>query len=440
MNTTIKTNIGNFTGIDRDGYVELRGIKYADAKRWEYPVMINNYGDCDATAFGACCYQRRAFEDDAQCNAFYHKEFRAGLTFTYSEDCQFLNIYAPKDKKGCPVLLYIHGGSFTGGSADEGHVDGKAYAERGIVFVAINYRLGPWGFCAHDSLLKDGVCGNYGLADQQCAVEWVIKHIDQFGGDASKITLLGQSAGAMSVDILISAPKLQGKIRNAIMMSGAGIQRIVARPSAPSKLTKMWDDICAEAGVKTMDELKEVDPETLYYAWDRGVKKNPLNMLNTMPVKDGSIVTSAFNKKNIPSFPILLGITITDMMPIALEGVTKQYSECACKCGSSCYVYSFDRLLPGDESGAWHSCDLLYAFATLGNNWRPFTAVDYDISAKMVDMFCAFVNTGNPGIKSLPYWKTRASSAMHLNEYVHTGPLDTVAFLKSTFGNGGAKF
>ena len=106
----------------------------------------------DATAFGACCYQHRAFEEDAKVNAFYHNEFRKGLAFTYSEDCFFLNIWAPKDAENCPVLIFIHGGSFTGGSTVEAHINGERLAQKGILTVATNYRLGPYGFCAHKDL------------------------------------------------------------------------------------------------------------------------------------------------------------------------------------------------------------------------------------------------------------------------------------------------
>ena len=105
--------------------------------------------------YTSCCYQHRGFEDDAKVNPFYHREFRRGMSFTYSEYCQYLNISAPKDAKKCPVLLYIHGGSFTGGSSNEGHISGKAYAENDIVFVSVNYRLGPYGFCSHPDVADE---------------------------------------------------------------------------------------------------------------------------------------------------------------------------------------------------------------------------------------------------------------------------------------------
>ena len=241
-NIEIKTSCGNIKGIDNNDYVEFRGIKYANADRWEYPTQITSwYGTYDATEFGECSYQRRGFEDDATCNAFYHKEFRKGMTFKYSEDCQFLNIYAPKNAKDCPVLIYIHGGSFTGGSSNEGHLSGVEYAKNGIVCVTINYRLNAFGFVAHPDLRdENGIKANFGLYDQLTAIKWVKDNIDSFGGKANNIVLMGQSAGAMSIDILISSPLCKGWFKGAIMMSGAGLMRTISKPLTPKKITRLW--------------------------------------------------------------------------------------------------------------------------------------------------------------------------------------------------------
>lgn len=224
-----KTPLGVIKGLETERCVEYRGVRYARAARYEYPVQEKKWdGVYDATKYKACCYQHRAFEDDAKVNPFYHKEFREGLSFTYSEDCFFLNIWAPKNAENCPVLIYIHGGSFTGGSTDEGHISGARFAEQGIVTVAMNYRLGPYGFCAHEDFKdENGYRANFGLYDQTVAIQWVIDNIAAFGGDPKKITLMGQSAGAMSVDIHLNNPMLKGKIAGAIMQSGVGLQRCI---------------------------------------------------------------------------------------------------------------------------------------------------------------------------------------------------------------------
>lgn len=220
------TACGRIRGIENETYLEFRGIRYAKAERFEYPRQIKSWnGIYDATKFGDCAYQHRAFDDDATVNAFYHKEFRKGLSFTYSEDCLFLNIWAPKNAENCPVLIYIHGGSFTGGSANEGHISGEKFAENGIITVAFNYRLGPFGFCSHPDLTdENGVCGNYGLFDQTLAIRWIKDNISSFGGNPDKITLMGQSAGAMSVDIHLSNPLIRKNI-SVQLCSAAAVYR-----------------------------------------------------------------------------------------------------------------------------------------------------------------------------------------------------------------------
>ena len=219
-----ETPCGTVKGIDGERCVEYRGIRYATAKRYERPEIVTHWdGTYDATEFGACCFQHRAFEDDATVNPFYHKEFRKGIKFKYSEDCQFLNIWAPKDARDCPVLIFIHGGTFTGGSADEGHIKGTRFAEKGVIVVAMNYRIGPYGFCAHEDLKdENGYLANFGLYDQTAAIKWVIRNIASLGGDPKRITLMGQSAGAISVDIHLNDPELKGKLAGAVMISGAG--------------------------------------------------------------------------------------------------------------------------------------------------------------------------------------------------------------------------
>ena len=442
MKKTIETALGSITGLEFENHLEFRGIRYAEADRWEYPKITGKWDrTIDATEFGACSFQRRAFEKDEECNPFYHKEFRVGQEFEYSEDCQFLNIYTPKDKTNCPVLIYIHGGSFTGGSSNENHISGERYAQNGIVFVSINYRLNAFGFCAHSGLVKDGYAGNYGLFDQECAIFWVRDYISDFGGDPKKITLLGQSAGAMSVDILISDPRLEGLISGAIMMSGAGLQRFGARPMEIKSLDTFWDCIRETACVGSFEELKKVDPETLFYSWSSACKLDKLSMLKTMPVHDGRIITkTGFTRKSIPGIPILLGITATDMMPFILEGLIRQYSAEAAKNGSHCYVYSFERMLPGDRSGAWHSSDLLYAFGTLSKNWRPFEEVDHKISEAMISAITEFCRTSNPNCNELPNWACGVKNAMHFGNSFTTGDISRKAYLKSMFSKGGAEF
>lgn len=445
MNTVkLNTPCGDILGIDRGDCLEFRGVKYATAHRWEYPELVMSFGGMyDATRFGDCSYQRRGFENDEDCNPFYHKEFRKGMSFEYSEDCLFLNIYAPKNAKNAPVLFYIHGGSFTGGSSNEGHISGTEYAKRGVVFVSINYRLNAFGFCSHPDLTDEkGRCGNFGLYDQVAALNWVKNNISAFGGDGNRITVMGQSAGAMSVDVLVSSPLCKGLIKGAVMMSGGAMQREAARPLTPKKTRKFWDEIIKNAGVKDIFELKSVDEKTLFYAWLKACKNHKVgSMLYTLPVYDGTLLTKdSFSKKSMPPMPYILGVTQTDMVPVVLERLTKKLAKLIIKSGSPCYIYNFNHDLPGDNSGAWHSCDLLYAFGTLKNNWRPFEKVDYDISYKMIESFAAFVKTGSPKCNAVPYWNSSYDMPVRFCENTRAEKWDTKKLLKNTFVKNGAEF
>ena len=149
-----ETPCGTICGTDCQwpGVAAYKGIRYATAERWAYPEAVTHWdGVYEATAYGACCYQPRSFYNEAEMpeKAFYYKEFRLGETYTYSEDCLFLNIWTPADagpESKLPVIFYIHGGGFSGGCGHEKHFDGPEWPTKGCVAVTINYRLGPLGF------------------------------------------------------------------------------------------------------------------------------------------------------------------------------------------------------------------------------------------------------------------------------------------------------
>ncbi len=436
----LNTKCGKIIGIEEENYLEFRSIKYADAKRWEYPKQISKWeSPYDATYFKECSFQRRSFEEDAVCNAFYHKEFRKGLSFTYSEDCQYLNIWAPKNAEKCPVLIYIHGGSFTGGSTDEGHLNGAEFAKNGVILVSMNYRLGPYGFCSHPDLKNsEGICGNYGLYDQYTAIKWVKENISSFGGNPDKITLAGQSAGAMSVDIQISNPMCKNWFSGAYMMSGAAMQRGLLKPLKPEKTRDFWDTVIKNAKVNNIQELKETDAKTLYYAWFEACQRSILTMPYTFPVYDGKLLCEGnFKMSRLPDIPYVLGITITDMVPIVLKGITKKWVKMAAKNKSKCYTYLFARNLPGDNKGAWHACDLLYAFSTLDFSWRPFTETDYRISNEMHKSLCAFAKNGDPNCNAIPKWESGAEKTMVFCENTKLSGWKTAKLIKNTFTSGG---
>lgn len=415
----LQTPCGQIKGLSSENCYEFRGIRYATAERFEYPQEVTSWdGVYSALQYGNCACQHRAFDDDATVNAFYHKEFRMGIKFTYGEDCLFLNIYTPKKADKCPVVIYIHGGSFTGGSANEGHISGENFAQNGIITVTINYRLGAFGFCSLSELSQGGAVGNFGLFDQTAAIKWVKNNIEAFGGDSENIVLMGQSAGAMSVDIHLSNPLVRDMISGAIMISGAGLQRLLLRPLTPDKTVSFWKKVMKNAGVQSADELRTLHEEKLYRAWDKACKESKLSIIYTMPVYDGVILKKGrFSKEDILDIPCIISSTATDMMPSVLNTIIKKWSNYSKKHHKNkCYVYRFDRLLPGDDKGAWHCCDLLYAFSTLDFSWRPFEKVDEKISYQLSLSICAFAKNGDPNCDAIPTWKSGVENMMHFSE------------------------
>ena len=196
--TTLKTPCGEIQGVQYEGYSLYRGVRYATADRWEQAQQVTEWdGVYDATAWGDQCPQHKSYfgVDDSAINEFYTEESLIQFPAGYSEDCLNLNIWVPDNAKDCPVLFYIHGGSFLTGSNTDPSVDGEAYAHEGIITVSINYRLGPLA-SAFDG---ENYLGNYSLSDQITALHWVRDNIKSFGGDPSRITIMGESAGAASV-------------------------------------------------------------------------------------------------------------------------------------------------------------------------------------------------------------------------------------------------
>ena len=196
----------------------FRGIPFArpptGPMRWRMPGPLEPWtGTRDATRPGPVCPQAPAPFD----------AFLGGALSTQSEDCLYLNVFAPvSDGAKHPVMIWIHGGAFVIGAGSQSIYDGSRLASRGVIVVTINYRLGAFGFLA----LADaggsaaGGTGTEGLADQIMALDWVRRNIAAFGGDPENVTVFGESAGAMCVAALLTSPLAQGLYHKAILQSG----------------------------------------------------------------------------------------------------------------------------------------------------------------------------------------------------------------------------
>lgn len=417
MTDTILTSCGEIKGTacQWPGIRAYKGIRYATAGRFEYPVQVTHWdGVYDATQYGHCSYQPRAFynEEDMPKKIFYYNEFRRGETYTYSEDCLFLNIWTPEnagpDAK-LPVIFYIHGGGFTGGCGHEKHFDGPVWPTKGVVAVTINYRLGPLGFaCLKEAAERDGHTGNYGLYDQMTALTWVRDNITAFGGDPDNITIMGQSAGAMSVQQHSLSPLTDGLFHKAVMSSGAGVNKFLSAAPAENRY-EFWKAVMQDAGCESFAQFCELPADKLFASWQKVQKEQKKGMVCS-PCIDGVFLTesavdtvAAGKQKNIP---YMTGTTSHDMMPPILFSMAKDWTLTQNKQGKQpSYTWFFDRMLPGDNCGAWHSSDLWYWFGTLANGWRPFEEKDYAISDQMVSYLTNFAKTGNPNDGTLLTWE-----------------------------------
>jgi para-nitrobenzyl esterase len=217
----VQTTSGLVQGLVANNLAIFRGLPFAAPPvgdlRWREPQPVQSWlGVRQASSAGPSCPQKRGLSLEG-----------GGDPGPLDEDCLYLNVFAPQAQAGSrlPVMVWIHGGALIFGGGSLAIYDGSALAQRAVVVVTINYRLGPLGFFAHPALDKERPEGavNFGLLDQIAALRWVQTNIAAFGGDPGKVTVFGQSAGAQSVLALMASPLAQGLFGGAIAQSPYGL-------------------------------------------------------------------------------------------------------------------------------------------------------------------------------------------------------------------------
>lgn len=296
--TIITTQSGKIEGTSEGTLAVFRGIPYAAAPvgalRWKPPVPMRAWsGVRPATSFGAACLQKAGRPGTAA----------NGDPMPQSEDCLFLNIWAPADaasKGPLPVMVWVHGGAFQTGAGSLPMYHGDELARRGVIVVTINYRLGIFGTFAHPAVQAIGEPdGNYGLLDTIAALRWVRDNIAAFGGDPRSVTLFGESAGGATAGYLMASPLADGLFQRLIIQSGG-----LSLPEYPRDMAAaVAKKLAASLGVSTAEQLRALPAETLQYA--------ETSSADTMPFIDGLIILekarAAFEAGHIQHVPLLIG-------------------------------------------------------------------------------------------------------------------------------------
>ncbi len=441
---TLETPCGVLKGNERENCFEFLGVPYARAGRFEYAAAVESRdGVLDATRPGPACPQNRAWHEHLEdpTRRFYKREFREGSVFSYGEDCLNLNIFTPKEAENCPVVIFIHGGGFDSGINSEDPFDGAGLAARGIVTVFVNYRLGPLGWLTHEEIQKRyGRDGNFGLDDQLTAIRWVKKNIAAFGGDGDNITLLGQSAGAISIQYHSLNHANEGLFQRAAMMSGGGMFPRFALPRRAEDTRPYWLEFMALAGCKSLEELKSLSLDALFDTVEEIRKRRKDNTYNTMPVIDGLLIPAPIDEmiKTPLGLDYLIGYTNNDLYAPMMAFIGNRFAK-----ANGAYVYFFDLDAPGDGSAAFHSCDLRYVFETLSGSWRPYGARDREAAAQLAQYLANLARTGDPNGKGLPEWKRasrgRARVLRIAPEGTATGRADYVKMTRNLLTKGEPK-
>lgn len=442
--------VGPVEGVRQDQLSVFKGIPYAQApvgqNRWRPPVPVAPWTEVrNATDFGPACIQ-----PTPRAQSVYSQDI--GAT---SEDCLSLNVWTPDLSARTPVMVWIHGGALVSGSSKERLFDGTAWAEKGVVVVSINYRLGVLGYFAHPDLSAESptqASGNYGLMDQIAALRWVRDNIAAFGGDPDNVTVAGESAGGLSVLYLLTAPTARGLFHKAIAQSAYLTSMSVLKdethgaPSAESVGTKIATALQAPdvAALRALDAQSLTDGAALAGFGPRGIIDGVVlheQMLDVFMRGEQAPVPllAGFNSGEIRSLRALapaapaseadyeriiheryldLADAFLRLYPAAPmdDSILRATGEAfygwtaerlvrsQAAVGQPSFLYMFDHGYPSaDAAGlhAFHAAELPYLFGTMDRtppNWPPIPTGEAEarISSAMIDYWTSFARTGRP--------------------------------------------
>jgi len=517
---TIET--GTLQGATADGVISFKGIPFAKPPlgqlRWRPPNPAPKWqGIRNATDYGPDCMQE-PFPGDA-----------APLGVTPSEDCLYVNVWLPEKSapgKKLPVMIWIYGGGFVNGGGSPKVYDGSEFAKDGIVLVSFNYRLGNLGFFAHPALTAEqpGLLGahaprppgrlsrarcalpvgpgfglaaspvprvrgtpsrryqgfpaaNYGIMDQIAALQWVQRNIAAFGGDAHNVTIFGESAGGMSVNMLLTSPEADGLFERAIIESGGGrpggfrarsltgpnsaesvglalakehgiqgegadaLARLRQIPAEQLKLNMISMRTASYVGGPVVDDKLALGAPTTLYAEGKGARvpvivgansadagfaqgKTLDELFSTSFGPDAHKARSVYDPDNSTDFRAVSSKVAGDQSMIE---PAREIARLLSERGQPVYEFRFSYVaesLRGKVPGALHATEIPFAFDTVSARYGKDTTPADEAAAKAMHKYwVAFAKTGKPEPAGEPAWPAYNAKTDQIMDFTNSGPV-----------------
>jgi para-nitrobenzyl esterase len=475
-------------GVRADGLTVYKGVPFAAPPlgplRWRAPQPPAPWkGVRRASAFAPACMQTSV-------------SMPGETPPRVSEDCLYLNIWTPARRPDArlPVMVWIHGGGFSSGSASMPLYWGDRLAKRGVIVVTVAYRLGPLGFLAHPELSREsarGSSGDYGLMDQIAALKWVQRNIAAFGGDPARVTVLGQSAGATSVSLLMASPAAKGLFQRAVGESGGAFEPVELAPdNLLANAEKTGQAYAASLGETSIAELRALPAAALFNGREEAVG-HPVIGPDVLPLSPYQVF--AEGRQN--DVPVLIGSNeeearalvdlstvkaatylddirrkwgplpepLLDAYPHATDEAARQarahferdlrfgwdmwaWARLQARTGrGKVFYYHFSQSPPfpqGSVYAGWgpsHYAELWYVFDHLDQEPWGWTAADRRLADQMATYWTNFAKAGDPNGPGVPAWPDftpRRSQVLHLGDPVAVGgvaDLDTLRVFDAVY-------
>ncbi len=479
---------GRVEGVTADRITSFKGIPFAappvGSLRWRDPQPVRPWkGIKKADRFASGCMQDPGF---------FFKQ--VGLTPAISEDCLYLNVWTParSARERLPVMVWIYGGGFDGGATSLPVYDGTRLARRGVVLVSIAYRTGVFGFLADSELSAESsrhLSGNYGLHDMIAALKWVQANIARFGGDPSRVTIFGESAGGDAVGMLAQSPLARSLFERGIAESGSTFYLDDEDFTTLQRAEEAGQRFLAELGVTSIAAARSLDAQAL-------LKAQGLSVVGGGGFQPLAVVSDAFPGDGFRSYrtrrfndtPILIGSNAdegslfvpTHTSPSRFEAqVRAQFGPFAARVlavyphatdsessraavdlfrdtemawgawtwaelqsengQGKAYLYYFDRRSPQAPLGPAHTAEVGYVFGTLTAPGLPTRLpsppgpADVTLSEQIQSYWVNFAKTGDPNGPGLPYWPALHATVprtMFLDEHPGVHPIPSMKQMK----------